>query len=103
MASAESDSLVPPMPALSCRADVALRGIYEISKVLSVPGRLDDVLSQVLALLASFVDMRRATIALIDETGDARPVAGHGGFVKDCGGAPLPERAVGRVVTSKTP
>jgi len=91
------------MPALSCRADVALRGIYEISKVLSVPGRLDDVLSQVLALLASFVDMRRATIALIDETGDARPVAGHGGFVKDCGGAPLPERAVGRVVTSKAP
>ena len=103
MASGEGDSLIPPMPALSCRADVALRGIYEISKVLSVPGRLDDVLAQVLALLASFVDMRRATIALIGEArrseAGRRPWRIRQGFR----GAPLPERAVGRVVTSKAP
>jgi Nif-specific regulatory protein len=93
------DHFVPPMPALSCRADVALRGIYEISKILAAPGRLDDVLSQVLDFLASFVDMRRGTIGLIDEAGDAKPVVGYGGFSVSL----LPERAVGRVVTSKAP
>ena len=90
MASPEGESLVPPMPALSCRADVALRGIYEISKVLSAPGRLDEVLSQVLDLLASFVDTRRATVALIDEKGEARAVAAYGGYGALLAGVVLP-------------
>jgi Nif-specific regulatory protein len=92
-----------PMPSLSCRADVALRGIYEISKVLSVPGRLDETLSQVLDLLTSFVALRRAAIAIIDEKGEALLVAGRGGLGPGAGLSVLPERAVGRVVTNKAP
>ena len=103
MASPASERALPPMPALSCRSDVALRGIYEISKVLGAPGRLDDVLSQVLDLLASFVDMRRGVIALIDAGGVAKPVVGFGGFKTQTAGGSLPERAVGRVVTTRAP
>jgi Nif-specific regulatory protein len=103
MASPEDDSLIPPMPALSCRSDVALRGIYEISKVLAVPGRLDEVLSQVLMLLSSFVDTRRAIVALIDDRGEARSVAFQGAFSGEARGVLLPKRAVGRVATNKAP
>lgn len=102
MASLDPQSL-PPMPALSCRADVALRGLYEISKVLGAPGRLDEVLAQVLDLLSSFVDMRGATIVLIDSVGDAKPVVGYGRFEAREGGAILPERAIGRVATARSP
>ena len=36
------------------RADMALRGVYEISKVLAVPARLETTLANVLTLLSSF-------------------------------------------------
>jgi Nif-specific regulatory protein len=70
---------------------------------LGSPGRLDEVLAQVLDLLASFVDLRRGVIALIDSFGEVRPVVGLGGFSARPGGARLPERAIGRVVTTRAP
>ncbi len=60
------------------RADIALRGVYEISKVLAVPGRLEVTLNNVLTLLSSFLDMRHGLVTLIDEAGEHTSVVGIG-------------------------
>jgi Nif-specific regulatory protein len=51
------------------RANSALVGMYEISKVLTRPARLEMALSGVINLLASFLDMNNGLIALLDEQG----------------------------------
>jgi Nif-specific regulatory protein len=87
------------------RSDIALVGVYEISKLLSVPARLESSLAGVLQLLASFLDMRHGLIALLDERGAAEVVVGSGWsdatarryFDR------LPERAIGRIVVTKMP
>ena len=84
---------------------MALYGIYEISKLLSEPGRLEVVLARVMQVLASFLDMRNGLIALLDEEGDPEVVVG-------CGWSEatakqyferLPERAIGRIVVTQMP
>ena len=52
------------------RADIALLGIYEISKALCGPGSLQEVLAGTLYVLHSFLDMGTGVIALLDEHGD---------------------------------
>lgn len=47
-------------------AEVSLSGIYEISKILARPARLETTLSNVLNLLSSFLDLRHGTIMLLD-------------------------------------
>ena len=47
--------------------EVALSGVYEISKILTRPARLETTLSNVLNLLSSFLDMRHGTIMLLDD------------------------------------
>jgi Nif-specific regulatory protein len=87
------------------RADIALVGVDEISKVLAVPARLETSFSSVLRLLASFLDMRHGLIALLDDRGAAEMVVGSGWsdatarryFDR------LPERAIGRIVVTKMP
>ena len=87
------------------RADIALMGMYEISKLLAVPARLETSFSRVLQLLASFLDMRHGLIALLDERGVPEMVVGSGWsdatarryFDR------LPERAIGRIVVTKMP
>jgi Nif-specific regulatory protein len=87
------------------RSDIALVGVYEISKLLSVPARLETSLAGVLQLLASFLDMRHGLIALLDERGAPEVVVGSGWsdatarryFDR------LPERAIGRIVVTKMP
>jgi Nif-specific regulatory protein len=87
------------------RADIALVGMYEISKLLAVPARLETAFSSVLHLLASFLDMRHGLIALLDERGAPDMVVGSGWndatarryFDR------LPERAIGRIVVTKMP
>ncbi|MGA2779028.1 MAG: nif-specific transcriptional activator NifA [Steroidobacteraceae bacterium] len=87
------------------RADIALVGIYEISKLLAIPARLEISFSTVLKLLASFLDMRHGLIALLDDKGTPEMVVGSGWsdatarryFDR------LPERAIGRIVVTKMP
>ncbi len=89
----------------SRRADIALVGIYEISKLLAVPARLETSFSSVLKLLASFLDMKHGLIALLDDKGTPEMVVGSGWsdatarryFDR------LPERAIGRIVVTKMP
>ncbi len=84
------------------RAESALRGLYEISRLLAAPGRLDAVLEQALKALASFFDMRRGLIALLDETGEAQSAFGVGWREGDAKTLfkNLPECFVGRIVAT---
>jgi Nif-specific regulatory protein len=68
----------PVPPGDPGRAESALHGLYEISKILAEPGRLETVLSSVLTALSRFVDMRRSLIALIDDAGRATAAVGCG-------------------------
>ncbi len=86
-------------------SESALVGIYEISKLLASPNRLEKTLAGVLALLSSFLDMRHGLIALLDAQGDPEIVVGSGWsevhakkFFDH-----LPERAVGQIVATKMP
>ena len=87
------------------RAEMALGGVYEISKLLASPNRLEPTLSGVLALLSSFLDMRHGLIALLDPDGDAEVVVGSGWSEANAARyfERLPERAIGRIVVTKMP
>ena len=56
------------------RANIALLGIYEISKALCGPGSLQDVMTSTLYVLHSFLDMGNGTITMLDEEGAAEMV-----------------------------
>ena len=58
--------------------ETALVGIYEISKLLASPDRLERTLAGVLVLLSSFLDMRHGLIALLDGRGEPAVVVGSG-------------------------
>ena len=87
------------------RAHTALMGIYEISKVLTRPARLEEALSGVINLLASFLDMNDGLIALIDEDDETTMVVGAGwseGSAREHFER-MPEQAVGQIVVSGMP
>ncbi|MBL8573848.1 MAG: nif-specific transcriptional activator NifA [Hyphomicrobiaceae bacterium] len=94
-----------PMTTASMAADVALLGVYEISKILSKPQKLDRTLDSVMVVLSSFLDMRHGLITLIDDEGNPDMVAGPGWseaaakkfFLE------IPERIIGEVVATAMP
>ncbi len=51
------------------RAIISLSGIYEISKVLAEPSRLELTLANVINILSSFLKMRRGAIIVLDGEG----------------------------------
>ncbi|HUV96907.1 MAG TPA: nif-specific transcriptional activator NifA [Acidobacteriaceae bacterium] len=87
------------------RANSALIGIYEISKVLTRPARLEMALSGVINLLASFLDMNNGLIALLDEEDRTTTVVGAGWSEATAREhfERLPEQAVGQIVVSGMP
>jgi Nif-specific regulatory protein len=87
------------------RAEMALGGIYEISKLLASPNRLEPTLSGVLALLSSFFDMRHGLIALLTPDGTPELVVGSGWSEANARKffELLPERAIGQIVVTKMP
>ncbi len=103
--SAQTKGLVDAAAAFSSRAELALHGVYEISKILAVPARLETTLSNVLTLLSSFLEMRHGMIALLADDGSPRAVVGVG-WSEDHAKAyfeRLPERAIGQIVATKMP
>jgi Nif-specific regulatory protein len=103
--SAQAKSLADAAAAFSSRAELALHGVYEISKILAVPARLETTLSNVLTLLSSFLEMRHGMIALLADDGAPRAVVGVG-WSEDHAKAyfeRLPERAIGQIVATKMP
>ncbi|MHB1022668.1 MAG: nif-specific transcriptional activator NifA [Acidobacteriaceae bacterium] len=87
------------------RAHSALMGIYEISKVLTRPARLEIALSGVINLLASFLDMNNGLIALLDEDDQTTTVVGAGWSEATAREhfERVPEQAVGQIVISGMP
>ena len=94
-----------PSPQTISRAHSALTGMYEISKALTRPARLEMALSTVINLLGSFMEMNNGLIALLDEKGETTTVVGSGwseGTAKEYFER-LPEQAVGQIVVSGMP
>lgn len=87
------------------RAEIALHGVYEVSKVLASPARLETTLSNVLGVLSSFLDMHHGIIALLNAEG-LPDIAVGTGWTEETAKHQfnrLPERAVGQIVTTKMP
>ena len=89
----------------SVRTHAALMGIYEISKVLTRPARLETALAGVVNLLHSFMDMSGGLIALLDEEDRTTTVVGAGWNEAEAREhfERLPEQAVGQIVVSGMP
>jgi Nif-specific regulatory protein len=89
----------------SGRSHSALIGIYEISKLLTRPARLEIMLAGVINLLASFLDMKNGLIALLDEEDQTSMVVGAGWSEATAREQfeRLPEQAVGQIVVSGMP
>jgi len=91
-----------PLVSLS---DVALTGIYEISKILTAPNRLETTLSTVVNLLSSFMQMRHGVISLLADDGipDITVGAGWHEGTDERYRARLPEKAIGQVIATAVP
>ena len=89
----------------SARADLALLGIYEISKLLCGPGSLQDVLSGTMYVLHSFLDMGNGVIALIDSDGEVEDVfsASHSNAMARQYFSAIPEKAIGQMMVTEMP
>jgi len=86
-------------------SDIALTGIYEVSKILNTPNRLETTLSNVVNLLSSFMQMRHGVISLLadDDIPDITVGAGWNEGTDERYRARLPERAIGQIVTTAVP
>jgi Nif-specific regulatory protein len=89
----------------STRAETRLIGIYEISKILARPARIEITLSNVITLLSSFLDMENGLIALLSPEGEPQMVVGAGWSESTAKQYfdRLPERALGQIVVSRVP
>jgi Nif-specific regulatory protein len=84
--------------------DVALAGVYEISKILTGAQSLDRTLGAVIAVLSSFMQMRRGFILALDQDGEPEITASSDGSAKD-GGAKtlLPQKVIDHIVATGVP
>jgi Nif-specific regulatory protein len=87
------------------RADIALMTVYELSKLLTTPDQVELTLSRVMALLASFLDMRHGLVALMDHDGSVEEVIGAGWTEASAETylSQAPEHALASVVEKKAP
>lgn len=101
----QTDSIEGALSSPSRNADVALLGIYEISKVLTAPMSLDAALHGVANLLSNFLDMSHGLIALLAPDGTPDLVVGsHCDTVRARAQFDkLPEQAIGRIVVTQMP
>ncbi len=92
-------------PSPSARmGEIALSGVYEISKILARPARLEIMLSNVLNLLSSYLDMQHGTIMLIDDEGTPEIVVGTCWTeVNARAAAPLPQAALDQIIATGMP
>jgi Nif-specific regulatory protein len=91
----------PPIPL----SEIALTGIYEISKILNAPNRLETTLSNVLNVLSSFLQMRHGVISLLadDDVPDITVGLGWNVGSDERYKTRLPETAIGQIVATAVP
>jgi Nif-specific regulatory protein len=102
----EVESLEPrPSAPLIPLSEIALTGIYEISKILNAPNRLETTLSSVLNVLSSFLQMRHGVISLLadDDVPDITVGIGWNEGTDERYRARLPETAIGQIVATAVP
>jgi len=93
-------------PANNHMSDIALFGIYEISKLLNEPARLESVLASVANVLSSFLQMRLSMIVILDKAGEPEIIAtadGAGGSRTRQTDEILPQAVIDQLVATQTP
>jgi Nif-specific regulatory protein len=86
-------------------SDTALLGIYEISKILTAPARLEETLANVVSVLSSFLDMKLGMIVILDHQGNPEIVA-TSGWTTQMQRKPidtLPAKVIDRLVATMMP
>jgi Nif-specific regulatory protein len=83
--------------------DVALAGVYEISKILTGAQSLDRTLGAVIAVLASFMQMRRGFILALDEDGEPEITASSDASAKTGAKTLLPQKVIDHIVATGVP
>ena len=94
----------PPARQHQASPEVALMGIYEISKILSGPTRLEQTLANVVNVLSCFFDMRLGMIVILDADGEPEIIA-TAGWATEAKGKPietLPRVVIDRLVATST-
>ncbi|MGX8009861.1 nif-specific transcriptional activator NifA [Mesorhizobium sp. ORM8.1] len=82
-------------------ADDWLTGIYEISKALTAPARLEVTLANVVNTLASFVQMRHGSILVLGSEGEPE-IAASAGSAPSGTHPIIPEAAINQIVATGT-
>lgn len=87
------------------RANISLSGIYEISKVLAEPARLEITLANVVNILSSFLQMRHGALIVLDDQGlpEIISTAGYSHKAGDGHFMPIPQTVIDQIVATATP
>ncbi|WP_448044933.1 nif-specific transcriptional activator NifA [Bradyrhizobium liaoningense] len=96
-----ADQTAPIVPL----SEIALTGIFEISKILTAPTRLETTLANVVNLLQSFLQMRHGVVALLADDGipDLAVGAGWSEGSDERYRGRLPQKAVDQIVATAMP
>ncbi|MER8479112.1 nif-specific transcriptional activator NifA [Mesorhizobium sp. M1163] len=94
----------PPIKSMP-QADIALRGLYEISKVLTAPSELEITLANVINVLPSFLQMRHGAIVVLDAEGEPEIAASAGNTQAPQTGTRrvIPQAVTDQIVATGTP
>ena len=92
-----------PARARTPSAETALLGVYEISKILTAPARLEQTLANVVSVLSSFLDMKLGMITILDQHGDPEIVATSGWIDAGKPIDTLPAKVIDRLVATAVP
>ena len=98
-------AVAPPARQHHASPEVALMGIYEISKILNGAARLEQTLANVVNVLSCFFDMRLGMIVILDADGEPEIIA-TAGWATEAKGKPietLPRVVIDRLVATSTP
>ncbi len=103
IAPAEAEPRVPG-PAMPM-SEIALTGIYEISKILATPNRLEATLVAVINVLSSFLQMQHGVISLLADDGVPDITVGVGWTegADERFRASLPDTAVRQIIATAVP
>ncbi|CDX34976.1 Nif-specific regulatory protein [Mesorhizobium plurifarium] len=94
----------PPIKAMH-EPNIPLRGIYEISEILTAPTRLEITLGNVVNVLSSFVQMRHGAMVVLDAEGELEiaATAGNNQAPQSDWRHVIPQSVVDRIVATGTP
>jgi Nif-specific regulatory protein len=97
----KNNSPVPLVPL----SEIALTGIFEISKILTAPARLEATLANVVNLLQSFLQMRHGVVSLLADDGVPGITVGAGWSEgsDERYRMRLPEKAIDQIVATAMP